>query len=396
MSSSIWQFSRRAAALKSSVIREILKVTELPQVISFAGGLPSPDTFPVDKIKQAVDDIMNSNEALKALQYGPTEGYKPLRQWVADLVNQREKTQLSIDNVLIVTGSQQALDLIGKALIDKGTKLLVETPTYLGGLQTFTQYEPEYISIASDDQGLNPDLLSDEEAKAANFLYTIPNFQNPTGRRLSAQRRKKLAEKAIANNLLMVEDDPYGELDYQGHRLPSLIGYAPDNTLYLGSFSKILAPGMRLGYVVGPIPFIQKLVQIKQAADLHTPSYTQHIAYHVIKDGYLDLHIPKIRQLYKTRCQFMLNQLEKYMPKTVRWTKPEGGMFIWVELPEHINTTELLIEAVKNNVAFVPGETFFATNPKKNCLRLAFVTVPEEKIEKGIKVLADLINLSCV
>lgn len=392
MSSSMWQFSKRAAALKSSAIREILKVTELPHVISFAGGLPSPDTFPVKKIKQAVDDIMNSDEAFSALQYGPTEGYKPLRQWVVNLINQREQTNLTTDNVLIVTGSQQALDLIGKALIDKGTKVLVETPTYLGGLQTFTQYEPEYVSIASDEHGLNPDELSDSVAQSASFLYTIPNFQNPTGRRLSAERRKKLADKAKANQLLMIEDDPYGELDYQGHRLPSLLSFAPDNTVYLGSFSKILAPGMRLGYVVGPADFIRKLVQLKQAADLHTPSYTQHIAYHVIKDGYLGDHIPKIRELYKTRCQFMLEQLEKYMPKSVRWTKPEGGMFIWVVLPEHIDTTTLLAEAVKNNVAFVPGESFFATHPQKNCLRLAFVTVPEERIEQGIKILADLIQ----
>jgi len=392
MSSSTWQFSKRAATLQSSAIREILKITELPHVISFAGGLPSPNTFPVEKIKQAVDSIMDSDEAFNALQYGPTEGYKPLREWIANLINQREKIQLNADNVLIVTGSQQALDLIGKALIDEGTKVLVETPTYLGGLQTFTQYEPEYVSIASDDQGLNPDLLSDEDAKSASFLYTIPNFQNPTGRRLSAERRKKLADKAIANNLLIIEDDPYGELDYQGHRLPSLISYAPNNTVYLGSFSKILAPGMRLGYVIGPTDFISKLVQLKQAADLHTPSYTQHIAYRVIKDGYLGDHIPKIRELYKKRCQFMLEQLAKYMPNTVRWTKPEGGMFIWVELPEHIDSTELLVRAIKHNVAFVPGESFYATNPKKNCLRLAFVTVSQERIEEGIKILADLIK----
>lgn len=392
MSSSMWQFSKRASALQSSAIREILKITELPEVISFAGGLPSPNTFPITQIKHAVDGIMNSDEAFSALQYGPTEGYKPLREWVANLLNQRENTQLTTDNVLIVTGSQQALDLIGKALIDEGTKVLVETPTYLGALQTFTQYNPHYVSIASDDQGLDPDQLSDADAKAANFLYTIPNFQNPTGRRLSEERRKKLAAKAQANNLLMIEDDPYGELDYQGHRLPSLISFAPENTVYLGSFSKILAPGMRLGYVVGPVEFIRKLVQLKQAADLHTPSYTQHIAYQVIKDGYLNTHIPTIRELYKSRCQFMLAQLEKYMPDTVRWTKPEGGMFIWVELPEHIDSTELLTTAVKNNVAFVPGETFFATNPKKNCLRLAFVTVSEERIEQGIKILADLVK----
>lgn len=390
--SSPWQFSKRAQALQSSVIREILKITERPEVISFAGGLPSPDTFPIEKITQSVNDIMASPEATRALQYGPTEGYLPLRQWVIDMLNKRENLQLSTDNVLIVTGSQQALDLIGKAMIDPSSKVLVETPTYLGGLQTFTQYEPEYVSINSDEEGLDPSQLTDANVQNARFLYTIPNFQNPTGRRLSLERRQQLAEKAIANNLLMVEDDPYGELDYQGQRLPSLISYAPNNTLYLGSFSKILAPGMRLGYMVGPKEIIRKLVQLKQAADLHTPSYTQHIAYHAIKDGYLQQHIPHIRELYKTRCQFMLKQLEKYMPESVSWTKPEGGMFIWVKLPEQINSTELLKQAVEHNVAFVPGETFFATNPQKNTLRLAFVTVPEARIEQGIKVLADLIK----
>lgn len=392
MSPTIWQFSKRAITLKSSAIREILKVTERPDVISFAGGLPSPSSFPVKKIKQAVDDIFNSEDALHALQYGPTEGYQPLRTWIIDTINHREKLQLTVDNVLIVTGSQQALDLLGKALIDHGTKILVETPTYLGGLQTFTQYDPHYIAIDSDRYGLNPDLLTDEDARTASFLYTIPNFQNPTGRRLSLARRQKLAEKAIKNALLLVEDDPYGELDYQGQRLPSLISYAPNNTVYLGSFSKILAPGMRLGYIIGPTALISKLVQLKQAADLHTPSFTQYIAYEVIKDGYLLEHIPNIRKLYQHRCQFMLQQLEKYMPKTVHWNKPEGGMFIWVELPEHINTTELLTLAVNHQVAFVPGESFFANNPKRNYLRLAFVTVSEEQIEQGIKTLASLIK----
>ncbi|XKM14146.1 PLP-dependent aminotransferase family protein [Orbaceae bacterium ac157xtp] len=392
MSSSPWHFSERAKKLQSSVIREILKVTELPDVISFAGGLPSPNTFPVAQVKQAADQIMSSDEAYSALQYGPTEGYRPLRQWVIDSINKRENLNLTIDHVLIVTGSQQALDLIGKALIDKDSKVLVETPTYLGGLQAFSQYDPIYVSVNSDEQGLNPDLLSNEDAQSANFIYTIPNFQNPTGRRLPTERRKKLAEKAIANNLLMVEDDPYGELDYKGQRLPSILSFASNNTVYLGSFSKILSPGMRLGYVIAPPEFIRKLVQLKQATDLHTPSLTQYIAYYVVKDGFMNAHIPKIRELYKSRCEFMLAQLEKYMPANVKWTKPEGGMFIWVELPEHIDTTELLKVAVKHNVAYVPGESFFANNPKKNCLRLAFVTVPEERIEKGIKVLASLIK----
>lgn len=386
------KFSKRALAQKSSAIREILKVTELPEVISFAGGLPSPNTFPVKKMTEVVDAIMDSDEVFSALQYGATEGYAPLRDWIADAVSKRENINITRDNVLIVTGSQQSLDLIGKALIDKDSKVLVESPTYLAGLQAFSQYEPYYVSIPSDDSGLDPDQINAQDAASARFLYIIPNFQNPTGRRLPVERREKLAALAKANDLLIVEDDPYGELDYQGCRLPSLLSYAPENTIYSSSFSKILAPGMRLGYLIGPKQVISKLVQLKQSADLHTPSYTQYIAYNVIKDGFLDEHIPKIREIYKTRCHFMLEMLDKYMPENVRWSKPEGGMFIWVELPKHIDATKLLATAVENNVAFVPGESFFATNSQKNTLRLAFVTVPEEKIEKGIKTLVELIK----
>ncbi|WP_392565908.1 PLP-dependent aminotransferase family protein [Utexia brackfieldae] len=386
----VWKFSDRALALKSSTIREILKIIEQPDMISFAGGLPSSNTFPVEEIKQATDLIMSSDEAFSALQYGPTEGIAPLRKWLAEYLSSRDNTTITPNQIMIVTGSQQALDLIGKALINKGSKVLVETPTYLGGLQSFTQYEPEYISVDSDEKGLLVESLTDEIASQASFMYVIPNFQNPTGRRLPLERRQQLAEKAKRTNLILVEDDPYGELDYQGHRLAGLYTMAPDNTIYLGSFSKILAPGLRLGYIVANEVFIDKLVQLKQSADLHTPSLTQRIAYHVIKDGFLDRHIPKIRELYKSRCQFMLSCLARYMPENVVWSQPEGGMFIWLDLPTHINATELLSEAIQHKVAFVPGETFFANAPKMNCLRLAFVTVPEEKIEAGIQILAQL------
>lgn len=385
-----WTFSDRAATLKSSAIREILKITEQPDVISFAGGLPSPDTFPVEKIKQAVDQVLN-DDPISALQYGPTEGYAPLREWVAKRLS-RDGASIRPSQVLIVTGSQQALDLLGKALINDGSKVLVETPTYLGGLQSFTQYNPKYISVETDDYGILPESITDDMASSASFMYIIPNFQNPTGRRLPLERRKQVAETAKRNNLVLIEDDPYGELDYEGNRLPGVYTLAPENTVYLGSFSKILAPGLRLGYIVAPEELINKLVQLKQAADLHTPSLTQRIAYHSIKDGFLEQHIPVIRKLYANRCHFMVDALTKYMPKEVKFKSPEGGMFIWVELPEGINTTELLAEAVQNKVAFVPGEPFFANNMKANCLRLAFVTVPEEKIEEGIKILAKLIK----
>lgn len=387
------KFSHRAQVLKSSAIREILKVTEQPDIISFAGGLPAPDAFPLTEIKTATDTVLQSKDIYGALQYGPTEGYAPLRQWIADYLSARDQTAVKPAQVLIVTGSQQALDLIGKMLIDSDDKVLVETPTYLGALQAFNQYAPKYIAIESDSDGLKPETISDDVAAEAKFLYTIPNFQNPTGRRLTESRRQTLVAKAKHNHLILVEDDPYGDLDYQGHRLPCLYSLASENTIYLGSFSKILTPGLRLGFIVASEQFISKLVQLKQAADLHTPSLTQYIAYQVLsKNNFLTHHIPKIREIYAKRCQYMLDSLKRYMPRQVHWNQPEGGMFIWVELPENINATELLSDAISQKVAFVPGETFYAHAEKTNCFRLAFVTVPEEKIERGIKILAEMIN----
>nr|WP_303832952.1 PLP-dependent aminotransferase family protein [Snodgrassella alvi] len=388
-----WKFSRRAQNLKSSTIREILKVTEQADVISFAGGLPAPDTFPLSEIKDAANALLENQDIYGALQYGPSEGYTPLRQWIANYLSERDHVSVSSDEVLIVTGSQQALDLIGKALIDTNDKVLVETPTYLGALQSFNQYNPEYIAIDSDNEGLIPETIDNELASSAKFLYSIPNFQNPTGRRLPLHRRQALAAKAKQNNLLLIEDDPYGDLDYQGQRLPALYTLAPENTVYLGSFSKILAPGLRLGYLVANKQFISKLLPLKQASDLHTPSLTQYIAYQVLsKNNFLNHHIPKIRQLYNARCQYMLQSLAQYMPKEISWNQPEGGMFIWVELPEYINATELLKEAIAQKIVFAPGETFYVHSEKNNCLRLAFVTVSEEKIDTGIKKMADIIK----
>lgn len=389
----LWKYSHRAQALKSSTIREILKVTEQPDMISFAGGLPAPDAFPLAEIQTAVNTVLESNDIYGALQYGPSEGYAPLRQWIANYLSTRDQVTINADEILIVTGSQQALDLIGKALIDDHDKVLVETPTYLGALQSFNQYNPDYIAVSSDSEGLIPESISKEQVNSAKFLYCIPNFQNPTGRRLPVQRRQALAAIAKQNNLVLIEDDPYGDLDYQGQRLPCLYTLAPENTVYLGSFSKILTPGLRLGYLVANEQFISKLVQLKQASDLHTPSLTQYIAYQIVsKNNFLSHHIPKLRQLYSIRCQYMLQSLAQYMPKEVSWNQPEGGMFIWVELPDSINATELLSEAISQKVVFVPGETFFAYAEKNNCLRLAFVTVPEEKINRGIKILADIIK----
>lgn len=384
-------FSHRAQKIKSSAIREILKITEQPDVISFAGGLPSPNTFPTDEMQNAFQALCDTDQLQAALQYGPTEGYRPLRQWIAKYISQRDQIAIDENQVLIVSGSQQSLDLVGKMLIDEGSQVLVESPTYLGGLQSFSQYEPTFYSIESDDQGLVPTAISASLAQNAAFIYTIPNFQNPTGRRLPLARRQQLAELAKTHDLLMVEDDPYGDLDYVGQRVPTLFSLTPEHTIYLGSFSKILAPGLRLGFVIASENVIHKLVQIKQATDLHTSSLTQYLAYQVLKTGFLPQQIQKIQQLYAERCQCLIRALTQNMPEGVTWHQPEGGMFVWVALPETIDTNQLLADAISQKVAFVPGDTFFATDAKNHYLRLSFVTVSQEKIEKGIKILADLI-----
>lgn len=384
MKSNDIQFSRRAQALTSSVIREVLKLTEKPEIISFAGGLPSAQTFPVAALQAACERLFADAPAA-ALQYAPTEGLQPLRQWVA------EKHGVDVANVLITTGSQQALDLLAKIFIDPASKVLVEAPTYLGALQAFSLSEPTYAEVPTDDQGLQPEALTETLAAGARFLYTIPNFQNPTGRRLPLERRKELVARAQELGVLLVEDNPYGELRYSGSPLPSLHSLNPEGVIYMGSFSKVLAPGLRLGYMLAPPAIHAKLVQAKQASDLHTPSFTQRVAYEVLKTGMLDSHIASVCDLYGKHCAAMLDALSRHMPQGVRWSRPEGGMFIWVELPAAIDTMALLEAAVGRNVAFVPGAPFYAITPRNNTLRLAFVTVPPQKIEEGIARLGELV-----
>lgn len=386
--------SQRAQKLTSSVIREILKITERPEVTSFAGGLPSPDTFPVDRVLASTQSILTT-APMPALQYGPTEGYMPLREWIAA---RHSSGSVRIDpaDVLVTTGSQQALDLLGKTLIDPSSRVLVETPTYLGALQAFSLSEPTFVSVPSNENGLQPEMLTQEILDGARFMYCLPNFQNPTGRRLPVAQREQLAKIAVDAGLLVVEDDPYGALSYNGEVFPSLKSMMPDNVVYLGSFSKVLTPGLRVGYLIAPQALHGKLVQAKQAADLHTPSFTQRIVYECVKDGFLDTHIPTICQLYSHRCQVMLDAMQAHFPKGVTWNRPEGGMFIWVNLPSDIDTVELLQKAIAENVAFVPGAPFFANEPQRNTLRLSFVTVPPERIQRGIAVLGALIKRELV
>ena len=381
-------FSSRATAIKSSVIREILKVTARPEVISFAGGLPSDASFPVAQLKKAFEKVL-AETPQAALQYSTTDGYAPLREWVAA---EKSKSGATIkpEQVIIVSGSQQALDLIGKVFINEGDKVLVEAPTYLGALQAFDLFFPKYVSLPSDDDGLDADQITAEHAQDAKFLYALPNFQNPTGRLMTEARRQALVAKARELNLLVIEDDPYGELWYTSAPPPSLLSRMPERVIQMGSFSKILAPGLRLGYIVAPEEIARKFEQVKQATDLHTATLTQRAVYEVVKDGFLNEHIPTIRSMYHTQAQAMLSALDEHMPAGVKWNQPAGGMFLWLELPEQMDSEEMLKKALVRNVAYVPGTPFYANEPVRNTLRLAFVTVPEDKIRAGVKVLGEV------
>lgn len=384
-----WQFSERAQQLQSSFIREILKITQRPEIISFAGGLPSPATFPVEVMKAAYDKVLSETGKV-ALQYGPTDGYGPLREWIANSLS-TEGSRILPEQILMTSGSQQALDLLGKVLIDEGSRVLVETPSYLGALQAFSVYRPEFKSVDTDDHGLVPASI-EGVAQGARLLYSLPNFQNPTGRTLSIERRRELVETCARLGLPLIEDDPYGALSYKGEPMPKMVAMNPDGVIYMGSFSKVLTPGIRLGYVCAPLPLVRRLELAKQAADLHTAQLTQMVVHEVVKDGFLDQHIPTIRKLYGDQCQVMLDAMAEHFPASVTWTRPEGGMFIWVTLPKSIDAMKLLDQSLAARVAFVPGAPFYANDAATNTLRLSFVTVPPERIREGIAILGKLIK----
>ncbi len=382
-----WQLAARAERMNPSVIREILKVTEKPGIISFAGGLPSPKTFPIQAFAQACAKVLR-DDGPAALQYAASEGYPPLREWVANSL----PWKVDPAQVLITTGSQQALDLVAKILIDKGSRVLVETPTYLGALQAFTPMEPEFVSVASDAQGVDVEDLR-TKAAAARFLYLLPNFQNPTGNTMSEARRVQLSAAAAQLGLPMLEDNPYGDLWFDAPPPAPLTARNPDGCIYMGSFSKTLAPGLRLGFLVAPKQLYPKLLQAKQAADLHTPSFNQRMVAEVLKDGFLDHHVPTIRALYKSQRDAMLLALDKNLAGTgVQWNTPEGGMFLWVKLPAGMNAVDLLPKAVERNVAFVPGAAFYSDAAQNNTLRLSFVTASVEQINEGVALLAQTIR----
>ncbi|MCX7275812.1 MAG: PLP-dependent aminotransferase family protein [Burkholderiales bacterium] len=381
-----WHLAARTEKMNSSAIREILKVTERPGIISFAGGLPSPKTFPVAEFAAACEKVLHE-DGRGALQYAASEGYGPLREIVAaQLPWNVEPAQ-----VLITTGSQQGLDLLGKVLIDKDSKVLVETPTYLGALQAFAPMEPKVVSVGSDNEGVDLDDLA-RKADNARFFYVLPNFQNPTGRTMTEARRAALVERAAALGLPLVEDNPYGDLWFDAPPPAPLTARNPEGCVYMGSFSKVLAPGLRLGYVIAPKALMPKLLQAKQAADLHSPSFNQRMVVAVMQDGFLARHVPTIRSLYKAQRDAMLAAMAREMPAGVTWNTPDGGMFLWARLPEGIHAVDLLPKAVDQGVAFVPGTAFYADNADPHTMRLSFVTASVEQINIGIKALADAIR----
>lgn len=387
-------FAKRTERMHSSDIREILKVTSRPDIISLAGGLPAPELFPVEEYRAAFDLVLREHGAT-ALQYSVTEGYPPLRQLLAERLG-GFGIRCTANDILITNGSQQALDLLSKILIDPDDEVVVENPSYLGALQAFDSYEARYVIVPMDDDGMQTerleDILADHRAK---FIYALPNFQNPSGRTMSLERRKQLVEIAQKHHLPVIEDDPYGELRYEGTPLPSLKSLdSQGNVIYLGTFSKILAPGFRLGWIVATDPALyEQLVQAKQPADLHSASAPQMATYEVAKNGFIEKHVQKIIATYKERRTALLDAMEVHFPPEASWVKAEGGLFVWVMLPEGIDTRELLVEAVNDeSVAFVPGQSFHADHSGQNTLRLNFSMMAPDRIEEGVERLGRAIS----
>jgi 2-aminoadipate transaminase len=395
------RYALRTKGIKRSAIRELLKLTQNPEVISFAGGLPASDLFPIERFKESCRKVLEQNAA-PGLQYGETEGYKPLREMIARHIS-RYGIKAQTENILITTGSQQALDLIGKLLINAGDRVLVEAPTYLGALQAFNLYGAEYISVPCDEDGLRSDLLEASLRSGPKFMYVLPNFQNPSGTTLPEERRRALVMLANRYGIPIVEDDPYGQLRYESEHLSPLVvldrenvprdgGYSLGNVIYLSTFSKTLAPGLRLGWVVAPPEVIAKLVQLKQGSDLHTSTFAQIVAYEVARDNFLDEHVKRLRIVYRERRDVMLEALGQYFPSEVIWTRPKGGLFLWATLPNGMDADELFHEALKQNVAFVPGDSFFAPDGQgqesSQHLRLNFSHARPEEIREGIRRLS--------
>lgn len=388
--------SKRIQSVPTSFIREILKVSTQPGIISFAGGLPNPKLFPIDKIKQACSKVLKDNGE-KALQYSSSEGDAELRDWVVQRYRTEQGLDISADNILITNGSQQAFDLIGKVLLNEGDDIAIENPGYLGAIQSFAMFQPKMNTVQLNEDGLDIDELNAVlSIKKPKLLYCVPNFQNPTGISYSQSNREAVAESVKSHQTLLVHDDPYGNLRYSGTPNSSFYELIPEQTLLLGTFSKIVVPSFRLGWIVAPDWLIAPLTVAKQAADLHTNYFSQLVMVNYLKDNSLDKHIEIMSEIYGKQKQVMLDAIKEHFPKAAHVAPSDGGMFLWVTLPEHISTMDLLDDAIKNKVAFVPGNPFYVGGIEQNTMRLSFVTVSEEKIKEGIKHLGQCINRLCV
>lgn len=387
-------YAKRVSNLKASEIREILKVTESPEIISFAGGLPAPELFPAKEIIE-VNRIVLEEAAESALQYSTTEGFAPLRQWIAQRMNATQGTDFDSDNILITHGSQQSLDLSGKVFLDEGDVVLCESPTYLAAITAFRAYGVNFVSVPTDDDGMITDELERilKETQRVKLIYGIPNFQNPTGRTWSLERRKALARLSAAYNVVVIEDNPYGELRFAGETLPSVKSLdTVGNVLITGTFSKIFCPGYRIGWIAGDKDIIRKYVLVKQGTDLQCNTLAQMEIAKYLERYDIDAHIRTIRAVYKARRDLMVSMMEGEFPDNVTFTRPQGGLFAWVELPPHVNARDVLIKSLEEQVAFVPGGSFFPNGGHENTMRLNFSNMPEDRIVEGMQRLAKVLK----
>jgi len=385
-------FSDRITDVPRSFIREILKVALDPSVISFAGGLPNRELFPAAEIKEATDKVF-SIHGRDIFQYSNSEGYLKLREYISERYRQKQKLDIPVENILITSGSQQGLDLLGKVLINDGDSLIIEEPGYLGAIQAFSIYQPKFLPVPVSEQGMDLEKLREAmRSGKPKLMYTVPNFQNPSGISYSQENRIKISEILRCTNTLLIEDDPYGELRFEGEAKKSFKELLPGNTVLLGSFSKTIVPGFRLGWIAASKHIMEKLVIAKQASDLHTSHFTQAIIYQYLKDNDVDSHVSKIRTAYGNQCRAMLKSLGKHFPTRVTYTKPEGGMFVWAELPEGAVALDLFEIAVKDKVIFVPGDPFYVNKKRTRTMRLNFSCVDEKTIEVGISRLGAAIG----
>ncbi|RKD22221.1 2-aminoadipate transaminase [Caminicella sporogenes DSM 14501] len=387
------KFANRMDKIRASEIRELLKLTVRPEVISFAGGLPAPELFPIEEMKKVSQKVLEENGE-QALQYSPTEGFPPLREKIAKRMEQAG-VKTTAENILITNGSQQGLDFSGKIFLNPGDVVVVESPSYLGAINAFKAYECKFLEIPTDDDGMIMEELEKalETTENVKMIYVIPDFQNPSGRTWSFERRKKLVEIANKFNLPIIEDNPYGELRFEGEKIPSIKSFDTEGrVIYLGTFSKTFCPGLRIGWVCAEEEVLNKYILVKQGADLQSNSMSQRELDAFLEVYDLDKHIEKIKKLYKNRRDLMLKTMKEHFPPEVKYTHPEGGLFTWAELPEHINTRELMKKALERNVAFVPGGSFFPNGGHENTMRINYSNMSEDKIVEGIKILAEVIK----